>query len=133
MVGKKRHPRVREQGEDYTTWRHPGGKLRERGPRSLSTEELLAVLISTGTRGKCDIHKKVWELSILQYKEEKQQHRELAELGIKCTQRVKQALPTLDTKGITPGKIGRLRNQVREVLKRELTEIDGIVQEIMKR
>lgn len=61
------------------------------------------------------------------------QHRELAQLGIKCTEHVKEALPTLDTKDITPGKIGRLRNQVREVLKDDLAEIDGIVRGMMKR
>jgi DNA repair protein RadC len=33
-------------------WRHPGGKLRELGPESLSDVELLSILISTGIRGK---------------------------------------------------------------------------------
>ncbi|MBN1254551.1 MAG: hypothetical protein JXA50_04695 [Deltaproteobacteria bacterium] len=33
-------------------WRHPGGKLRELGPETLSDAELLAVLISTGIKGK---------------------------------------------------------------------------------
>jgi DNA repair protein RadC len=33
-------------------WRHPGGKLRELGPEALSDAELLAVLISTGIKGK---------------------------------------------------------------------------------
>jgi DNA repair protein RadC len=33
-------------------WRHPGGKLREFGPESLSDAELLAILISVGIRGK---------------------------------------------------------------------------------
>ena len=33
-------------------WRHPGGKLRELGPESLSDVELLAILISTGIKGK---------------------------------------------------------------------------------
>jgi len=33
-------------------WRHPGGKLRELGPESLSDAELLAVLISAGIKGK---------------------------------------------------------------------------------
>ena len=59
--------------------------------------------------------------------------RELSKLGIQCTQRVKELLPTLDTKDITPGKIGRLRNQVRKGLKHELAEIDGIVRGMMKR
>jgi DNA repair protein RadC len=33
-------------------WKHPGGKLREEGAASLTDEELLAILISTGIRGK---------------------------------------------------------------------------------
>ncbi len=33
-------------------WKHPGGKLRERGAGSLTDEELLAILISTGIREK---------------------------------------------------------------------------------
>jgi DNA repair protein RadC len=33
-------------------WRHPGGKLRELGPTSLSDAELLAILISAGIKGK---------------------------------------------------------------------------------
>jgi len=33
-------------------WRHPGGKLREKGPETLTNKELLAILISTGIRGK---------------------------------------------------------------------------------
>ena len=34
------------------TWSHPGGKLRELGSESLTDAELLAILISTGTKGK---------------------------------------------------------------------------------
>ncbi len=33
-------------------WHHPGGKLRELGAESLTDAELLAVLISTGIKGK---------------------------------------------------------------------------------
>ena len=34
------------------TWQHPGGKLRELGPESLSDSELLAILISSGIKGR---------------------------------------------------------------------------------
>jgi DNA repair protein RadC len=34
------------------TWRHPGGKLRELGAQALSDAELLAILISSGIKGK---------------------------------------------------------------------------------
>jgi len=33
-------------------WRHPGGKLRELGAEALTDAELLAILISTGIKGK---------------------------------------------------------------------------------
>ncbi|MBW2309784.1 MAG: hypothetical protein DRG87_02520 [Deltaproteobacteria bacterium] len=33
-------------------WRHPGGKLRELGPERLTDTELLAILISSGIKGK---------------------------------------------------------------------------------
>ena len=33
-------------------WRHPGGKLRELGPKTLSDAELLAIVISSGIKGK---------------------------------------------------------------------------------
>jgi len=33
-------------------WRHPGGKLREEGAGTLSDAELLAILISSGIKGK---------------------------------------------------------------------------------
>jgi DNA repair protein RadC len=33
-------------------WKHPGGKLRERGAEALSEAELLAILISTGIPGR---------------------------------------------------------------------------------
>ena len=33
-------------------WKHPGGKLRELGPKSLTDTELLAILISSGIKGR---------------------------------------------------------------------------------
>jgi len=33
-------------------WKHPGGKLKERGAENLSDVELLSILISTGIKGK---------------------------------------------------------------------------------
>ena len=33
-------------------WSHPGGKLRELGPESLTDAELLSILISSGIKGK---------------------------------------------------------------------------------
>jgi len=38
--------------QQHSTWSHPGGKLRELGPKAVSTKDLLAILISTGHKGK---------------------------------------------------------------------------------
>lgn len=35
-----------------TEWSHPGGKLRELGPESLTDAELLSILIASGIKGK---------------------------------------------------------------------------------
>jgi DNA repair protein RadC len=43
---------VRDELIEYKRWKHPGGKLRELGPKALSDKELLAILISTGHKGK---------------------------------------------------------------------------------
>ena len=43
---------MNEDTHTTNTWSHPGGKLRELGPRALSTKEILAILISTGHKGK---------------------------------------------------------------------------------
>lgn len=41
-----------EKKESNLKWQHPGGKLREEGAASLTDTELLAILISTGIKGK---------------------------------------------------------------------------------
>jgi len=43
---------MKKEKNKFQKWRHPGGKLRERGPETLTDEELLAILISTGIPGK---------------------------------------------------------------------------------
>jgi DNA repair protein RadC len=37
---------------DSRKWRHPGGKLRELGAAALTDEELLAIIISSGVKGR---------------------------------------------------------------------------------
>ena len=88
---------------------------------------------SRGLWGPRHICMKVWELPIPAFEETKKTHRDLAEIGIACAEKVKAFLPELDTADITPGKIGRLRNQVREQLQTELADIDRLVKGIVKR
>ncbi len=53
-MGRSRvlHQTLKENISEYRRWRHPGEKLRDIGPKELTTGELLAILISTGTKGK---------------------------------------------------------------------------------
>jgi len=55
-VGRKTEKKlglgVKKMNSATQTWRHPGGKLRELGPESLSDSELLAILISSGIKGR---------------------------------------------------------------------------------
>lgn len=41
-----------QSNKNKQKWMHPGGKLREKGPESLTDTELLAILISTGIKNK---------------------------------------------------------------------------------
>ena len=45
-------PRKNKEGSSNERWRHPGGKLRELGAGALTDVELLAILISSGIKGK---------------------------------------------------------------------------------
>lgn len=49
---KKGKDQKNNAGRKIQKWHHPGGKLRELGPETLSDTELLAILISTGIKGK---------------------------------------------------------------------------------
>jgi DNA repair protein RadC len=44
--------KVKSKDTSVQKWRHPGGKLRELGPETLTDAELLAILISSGIKGK---------------------------------------------------------------------------------
>jgi DNA repair protein RadC len=44
--------KISEPITDIKKWKHPGGKLLEKGAESLTDAELLAIIISTGTKGK---------------------------------------------------------------------------------
>lgn len=49
-VGQKARPMKRKSSG--SRWEHPGGKLREHGSASLTDQELLAIIISTGVKGR---------------------------------------------------------------------------------
>ena len=43
---------MRKEEISTNKWKHPGGKLREKGADALTDQELLAILISKGIKGK---------------------------------------------------------------------------------
>ena len=43
---------MRKEEISTNKWQHPGGKLREKGAQRLTEQELLAILISSGIKGK---------------------------------------------------------------------------------
>jgi hypothetical protein len=96
-------------------------------------DEMIKPMQSKGQWGPRDIHKKIWELPIPGFDKKKSSHTELTTLGITCAEKVAKLIPKLNLVDVTPGKIGRIRNQVREHLNDELKEIDRIVRAIMKK
>jgi hypothetical protein len=94
------------------------------------TDELIKPMQSRGLWGPRDIHKKVLELPIPRFRSDVPNHLQLAELGKHCSEKVQDWLAQGG-----PGQvksIGRLRGMVRQFLKDELAEIDGLVQQILK-
>jgi DNA repair protein RadC len=51
-VGTQTTFAVRENQPVCPLWKHPGAKLVEVGAKDLSTQELVAILVSTGYKGK---------------------------------------------------------------------------------
>jgi hypothetical protein len=91
---------------------------------------LIKPLQSRGQWGARDIHKKVLEYPIDEFDASRADHLALAGLGERSAEKVGG---WLDSGG--PGKvtsIGRLRSMVREMLKEELKEIDGLVEPMLR-
>jgi type I restriction-modification system DNA methylase subunit len=95
---------------------------------SPTVDELIKPMQSRGLFGPRDIHKKVWELPIPQFKESNKDHIKLSELGEESTKKVSKFL----SKAIPQKSIGNLRKVVKTELEDKIKEIDGIVKRILK-
>ena len=101
---------------------------------SPTVDILIKPMQARGLWGPRDIHKKVWELPIPRFNPTDKTHLRLAEMAEAAAEKVKEMLPGLrklfdDVRG--PHAIGRARSAVREALKDELDEIDGLVRDIL--
>ncbi len=92
-------------------------------------DERVKPMQARGLWGPRHFHKKVFELPIPQFDAKNPAHQRLAELGSECSAKVSRWLAVGGTGKVK--SIGRLRAMVREMLKNELTEIDGLVKEIL--
>jgi hypothetical protein len=93
-------------------------------------DRLIKPMQARGLWGPRHIHKKVLDLPIPRFDPSQPEHRRLVELGKTCSERVAVWLAAGG-----PGKtqsIGRLRGIVREMLRRELGEIDELTKMLLK-
>lgn len=93
-------------------------------------DALIKPMQARGLWGPRHFHKKVLELPIPQFDSKNPVHHRLAELGKECSAKVERWAASGGAGKIK--SIGRLRAMVREMLKDELKEIDGLVEEILE-
>lgn len=98
-------------------------------------DRMVKPLQAKGLWGPRHICKKVLELPIPEFSESNRKQMKLAEIAEECAEKVKGSAPGLkesfgQMRG--PHVIGRARAAVREALKDELSEIDGIVRELLR-
>ena len=87
---------------------------------------------TTGLFGPRDVHKKILDVPLPQFKADNPAYRRLAELGRACAERVGVFL---EKEGVASGEynVGRLRSAIRNtVLSAELSEIDDVLAGMMK-
>lgn len=87
-------------------------------------DEIIKPAQSRGKFGPRDIHKKPLEISIPKFDPKNAIHKQLSDLGKKCTDEVKKLLPDLAKRY---NAIGRIRKKIKEALKPNLDQIDELV------
>lgn len=95
-----------------------------------AVDRMIKPMQSRGQWGPRDIHKKVFDLPVPQFDPGKAAHRRLTELSEACSERVGQWL--LAGGPVNTRSIGRLRSMVRDMLSRELAQIDRLVQKLLR-
>ncbi len=94
-------------------------------------DERLTPLRRRDQKGHPDVHKKIFDVAAFPlYDANDEKHRELAELGRACAQKVSEALDSGELDRNL--KIGLLRRRTRELLAEELKKIDHLARELVK-
>jgi hypothetical protein len=82
-----------------------------------------------GSFGERHIVKKPLEFPIPLYDPGNPIHRKLADLSKQCHKKVTDVLPTLTQKY---DSIGKIRNQIKKILEKEVQQIDMLVKQLFK-
>ncbi len=76
--------------------------------------------------------KKILEVPFPKFDGKNKSHRQLARLGQDCAIKAKTVVGDDKELDLKPHPLGQLRRTVRQALREELQEIDGLVEEISK-
>lgn len=100
---------------------------------SSAPNEMMKDFQSRGLFGARDIHKKILDVYFPRFDEHNKLHLRLAQLSELAHENTAEFLRTNPPEGaLTPRRLGRLRVNVKEHIKLELLEIDGIVAKLVR-
>jgi hypothetical protein len=86
-----------------------------------------------GLFGPRHVHKKILNVYFPNYEESNRRHKQLAELGKFCSEKAKAFVESNPPQNdLSAHSLGKLRVEIKKHLSQELTEIDKIVEKIMK-
>jgi hypothetical protein len=87
---------------------------------------------SRGLFGARDIHKKILDIYFPRYDRTATQHRALALISETAHRNAAEYLRAYPPEGpLTPGRLGRLRSEIKQELETEMEQIDQLVKELI--
>jgi type I restriction-modification system DNA methylase subunit len=90
---------------------------------------------SKGLYGERHIHKKILDIPLPKYDENDIRHLKLAEIGKKISDKIIKYIDTIDLKkntNLNSVQLGKLRNEFRVLIFKELSEVDLILNKILR-
>lgn len=92
--------------------------------------ELIKPMQSMGLFGQRHVHTKIWEFNIPKYDSEDLDHKKLCSIGVSAFDKVGEYLD--ESKFEDEVNFKKLRKEIRRFLKKEIEEIDQIIERIIK-
>ncbi|MBI5403449.1 MAG: N-6 DNA methylase [Ignavibacteriae bacterium] len=94
------------------------------------TNKIIKDFQSRGLFGARDVHKKILEVPYPQFNKSNQKHLDISELGNICSQKVEKHFGKEFKEDISGINLGNVRLEIREILKKEIKEIDRLIKDI---